>query len=266
MSIYAQPQTVTKLADCLFYHAMDIPGFGSVEGAWDLRETVDAYLGDVDVAGKRVLEIGKASGFLTFHMEGLGATVVAHDLSSTDDWDAVPYARPKAPTTTADGEPDPCRDWQEWLEFRQWGIRVINNGFWLAYGAHTSQVKVVESSVYELPLAIGPVDITTLRIGTPKGLSIPPPTLDPNRSVPPRARRGRCSSRAGQVSNTVAGRAGHRILPCTAVQGSLRRRGERQAQNTSLTGDSQRRVPRLPGATACAAGGRAPSSGCPSLP
>lgn len=150
-----------KLADCLFYHWMDIPGYGSVEGAWDLRDSVDAYLGGIDLAGKRVLEIGKASGYLTFHMEGRGARVIAHDLSSQDDWDAVPYARRKAPTTTADGEPDPCRDWQEWLKFRQWGIRVINNGFWLAHTAHASQAKVVTSSVYELPLAIGPVDVTT---------------------------------------------------------------------------------------------------------
>ncbi|MDP6540303.1 MAG: hypothetical protein QF903_11115 [Planctomycetota bacterium] len=161
MSIYEQPRTVTKVDDCLFYHSMDIPGYGNVEGAWDLRKTVDAYLGGVDVAGKRVLEIGKASGFLTFHMEGRGGTVIAHDLSSTDDWDAVPYARRKAPTTQADGEPDPCRDWKEWLKFRQWGIRVINNGFWLAHGANASKARVVTSSVYELPLEIGPVDLTT---------------------------------------------------------------------------------------------------------
>ena len=161
MSIYAEPRTVTKLADCLFYHSMDIPGYGSVDGAWDLRGTVDEYLGGIDLEGKEVLEIGKASGFLTFHMEQRGATVIAHDLSSQDDWDAVPYARRKEPTTTADGEPDPCRDWQEWLKFRQWGIRVINNGFWLTHRAHASRAKVVTSSVYELPRAIGPVDVST---------------------------------------------------------------------------------------------------------
>lgn len=98
MSIYAEPRTVTKLADCLFYHSMDISGYGSVDGAWDLRGTVDEYLGGIGLEGKKVLEIGKASRFLTFHMEQLGATVIAHDLSSQDDWDAVPYARRKEPT------------------------------------------------------------------------------------------------------------------------------------------------------------------------
>ena len=58
MSIYTEPRTVTKLADCLFYHSMDIPGYGSVDGAWDLRGTVDEYLGGIDLEGKEVLEIG----------------------------------------------------------------------------------------------------------------------------------------------------------------------------------------------------------------
>lgn len=59
---------------------MDIPGYGGVEGEWDLRKGVKEYLGNVDFKGKRVLEIGTASGFLCFYMEGQGAEVVAYDL------------------------------------------------------------------------------------------------------------------------------------------------------------------------------------------
>src|SRR5262245_36618662 len=77
---YAVPRTVTDPADCYFYHTMEIPGHGLVEGEWDLRPGVEAYLGGIDFRGKRVLEVGTASGFLCFQMEARGAEVVAFDL------------------------------------------------------------------------------------------------------------------------------------------------------------------------------------------
>ena len=69
------------------------PGYGLVEGPWDLRGGVDDYLGGVDLRDKRVLEVGTASGFLCFTMEGRGAEVVAYDLSDKQSWDVVPYAQ-----------------------------------------------------------------------------------------------------------------------------------------------------------------------------
>src|SRR6516225_6733673 len=91
--LFAEPRAVTKTADCIFYHTMDIPGHGLVEGEWDLRDNPAAYLGNVDVSGKRVLEIGTASGFLCFYMERQGAEVIAYDISEHQAWDLVPYAR-----------------------------------------------------------------------------------------------------------------------------------------------------------------------------
>ena len=92
-AVYAEPRSVTDLEDCYFYHSMEIPGYGLVEGPWDLRGGVDDYLGGVDLRDKRVLEIGTASGFLCFTMEGRGAEVVAYDLSHEQSWDVVPYAQ-----------------------------------------------------------------------------------------------------------------------------------------------------------------------------
>src|SRR5262249_47083940 len=63
---YASPRTVTDLADCYFYHTLELPGYGLVEGEWDLRAGAEAYLGGVDFRGRRVLEVGPASGFLCF--------------------------------------------------------------------------------------------------------------------------------------------------------------------------------------------------------
>src|SRR5262249_27999058 len=92
-SIYAAPRDVDDLAHCQFYHTMEIPGHGVVQGEWDLRGGVEEYLGGVDLGGKRVLEMGSASGFLTFEMEKRGADVVALDLSEEQLWDYVPSAR-----------------------------------------------------------------------------------------------------------------------------------------------------------------------------
>lgn len=91
--IYAKPRVVTTVAQCIFYHTMDIPGHGHVDGYWDLRGTEKQYLGNVDFAGKRVLEVGTASGYLCFWMEQQGADVVAYDLSPQENWDIVPFAQ-----------------------------------------------------------------------------------------------------------------------------------------------------------------------------
>ncbi|MCD4779213.1 MAG: hypothetical protein K8S27_01500, partial [Candidatus Omnitrophica bacterium] len=144
--IYAEPRVVTDLKDCTFYHTMDIPGYGIVEGEFDLQDGVDAYLGNENFNGKRVLEIGPASGFLTFNMERKGADVVACDLSEKQEWDIVPYCQ---------------YDYKNFAEKRREGMTTINNAFWLAHKAFNSRAKVVYGSAYEIPEAIGHVDIAT---------------------------------------------------------------------------------------------------------
>ncbi len=72
---------------------MDIPGAGEVKGHWDLRDCIKPYLGDYDFKGKRVLDVGAASGFLTFSMEKQGADVVSFDMASGAQWDVVPQRK-----------------------------------------------------------------------------------------------------------------------------------------------------------------------------
>jgi len=98
--IFATPQKVEDLADCYFYHTMELPGRGVIEGQdWDLRGRVDEYLGNVDFAGQRVLEIGPASGFLTFEMEKRGADVISVEVTDEHGWDFVPYPEPRLEAT-----------------------------------------------------------------------------------------------------------------------------------------------------------------------
>jgi hypothetical protein len=72
-------KTTPALSECVFYHSMDLPGLGMVEGQWDLRGRFDDYTGGVDVRGKRFLDVGAASGFLSFEAERRGAIVSSFD-------------------------------------------------------------------------------------------------------------------------------------------------------------------------------------------
>jgi len=146
-SVWAEPREVTSLDDCQFYHTMDLPGLGTVKGAWDLRGRETAYLGSVDVRGHSVLEVGTASGHLCFAMEKMGAEVVAYDLSEEQEWDIVPY----------DGY-----NYSAHIAERKVHMRLINNGWWAARKAFDSQARVVYGTVYDIPEGIGQFDIGTL--------------------------------------------------------------------------------------------------------
>ncbi|HNU36386.1 MAG TPA: class I SAM-dependent methyltransferase [Methanomassiliicoccales archaeon] len=145
-NLYAAPRLVTDIRDCAFYHSMNIPNYGEVFGDWDLRGLEHRYLGGVDFRGKRVLEMGTASGFFCFFMERLGAEVVSFDLSEDFSWDVVPFAG---------------SNHQHILAERREAIRKLNNGYWLAHRAYCSKARVVYGNIYDLPMEIGPVDIAT---------------------------------------------------------------------------------------------------------
>ncbi len=145
-ALYAVPRTVTDPADCYFYHTIDVPGYGAFEGEWDLRAGVDDYLGSVELRGRRVLEVGTASGFLAFEMERRGAEVIAFDLS---------------PEQTPDLIPAPGRDPAQREAAHREHVRRLNNCFWLCHRAFGSRARVVYGSVYAIPREIGPVDVAT---------------------------------------------------------------------------------------------------------
>jgi SAM-dependent methyltransferase len=145
-NLYARRDDVPALADCYFYHTTDVPGHGTIEGEWDLRGGVDAYLGDEPVQGRRVLEVGTASGFLCFEMERRGAEVVAYDLSSATPWDIVPYAGLDLEAVRAQ---------------RAEHIARINASWWFCHNAYRSAARVVYGAAAQIPAAIGRVDLCT---------------------------------------------------------------------------------------------------------
>ena len=92
MSIFVAPRHVENLADCYFYHTMELPGLGVQHGHWDLRGRFADYVGGVEVKGKSVLDIGTATGFLSFEAERLGAArVVSFDMGDVRQQAFLPF-------------------------------------------------------------------------------------------------------------------------------------------------------------------------------
>lgn len=145
---FAQPREVTDPADCFFYHFMDLPALGAVgDEGWDLRAGVEAYLGRTNVRDRRVLEIGPASGYLTFHMEEQGADVVGVELGPGTPWDVVPQAG---------------LDLGAILEERRAIMERVRNSFWLARRALGATAQIHYGTAYQLPAELGRFDISVM--------------------------------------------------------------------------------------------------------
>lgn len=136
----------TAIADGYFYHTIDLPEHDTIAGAWDLRGATDAYLGFVDLAGKRVLEVGAANGFLTFEMEARGANVVAYDLS---------------PEFLGDIMPVPGLDLVAFERKYRGVAGGLNRAWWYAHEVNGSHATLVNGSAYEIPAELGPFDLAT---------------------------------------------------------------------------------------------------------
>jgi O-methyltransferase len=146
--IFAVPRKVENIADCYFYHTMELPGLGVIEGRdWDLRGRVDKYLGNLDFSGKRVLEIGPASGFLTFEMEKRGADVISVEVTDEHGWDFVPYPNVKL---------------EEVLGPRRIVMQQLKNSYWFSHAALQSKTKIYYGDAYNLPAALGEFDIAVI--------------------------------------------------------------------------------------------------------
>jgi O-methyltransferase len=154
--LYEQPSNISSVDECNFYHTTDIPGIGLVEGQWDLRDGVDEYLGGYDFSGQRVLEIGPATGFLTFEIEKTAREVVAVELPMDRDfWNSVPYESLGLARGKNNGWTDVEKQFHE-------HIGRMRNGFWFCHKQFGSKAKVHHGSAENLPEALGEFDVVLL--------------------------------------------------------------------------------------------------------
>lgn len=147
MKPYADPRLVRDIESCFFYHRMGLSGVGVVGGQWDLRETIEDYLAAFQFAGKRVLDVGAASGFPSFEMERRGAEVVSFDMSPDGRWDIVPRAG-------MDVDAAVHHKRESWVS--------LTNAYWFVHAALHSQAKAFYGNIYDLSEDLGTFDVAFL--------------------------------------------------------------------------------------------------------
>jgi hypothetical protein len=143
VSRFQDPIHVDSPDGCFFYHSVDLPGFGLQQGHWDLRGAVTQYLGHVPIAGKRIVDIGTASGFMAFEMEKLGADVIAFDRDPEDRGDDVGLI-PFGDYPTRFG-----MTLEDAMGHRQNTMRALQRSFWLSHRLFDSKVRRCLGNVYD---------------------------------------------------------------------------------------------------------------------
>jgi tRNA (mo5U34)-methyltransferase len=83
-----------SIAALEWYHTIDLGGGIVTPGYYDHRPYLGHYGLPDDLRGKRVLDVGAASGFFSFELERRGGAVTATDLRGWFDHDFSPIYRP----------------------------------------------------------------------------------------------------------------------------------------------------------------------------
>ena len=148
-ALFASPRVITDLNDCYFYHTMDLPEFGLIRAHWDLRGRFDEYIGGVDVAGKSVLDIGTATGFLSFEAEKRGARVVSFDMEKGSQQTFLPFK-----------DKPYYSDHDRWADEYSAQIEKWKNAYWLCHRLLESNARVYYGDIYNLPSSLGQFDVT----------------------------------------------------------------------------------------------------------
>jgi hypothetical protein len=149
--LYAQNRPKPRLEDCWFYHVTDLPGVGTVGDSWDLRGRIHDYTGHVDLVGRRVLDVGAASGFLTFEMEKCGAEVVSFDADGPDRLFLLPQFDDLFWKNRA-----------EYLRQNRIVLDRLNNSYWYAHNCFQSRARMVYGTAYDIPEGLGQFDIVVI--------------------------------------------------------------------------------------------------------
>ncbi len=122
---------------------MDLPQLGTVNhfGSWDLRGRFDEYIAHTPISGKTLVDVGCASGFLSFEAEKRGALVTSFDVPTGD-------------TINIDPKTDASRKKSE--------IEKLHNSYRLAHYLTNSRARMVYGDALELSKHLEPHDIVLI--------------------------------------------------------------------------------------------------------
>lgn len=141
---YAARRSILTVDDCDFYHTSVLKDGSVLAGYWDHIGTERAYLGDLSFDGRRVLELGPATGHFTFFLEQDGADVVSFEVGYDASIDLLP------PFTQEDIEP-----LRTTLMTK---LERVNNSWWFLHRDKGSAAKIVYGNIYDMPADLGMFD------------------------------------------------------------------------------------------------------------
>lgn len=151
-ALFAAPLEVTGSPECVFYHSLDLPISGYQKGHWDLRGKFKEYTHNTPFSGKTVLDVGTASGFLSFEAEKHGAAqVVSVDAESAQYWDRLPFIQNRA-----------MKDRAGWEANANVYLDSIKRSYWLAHKEFNSKAQAYYGNAYALPESLGQFDIVII--------------------------------------------------------------------------------------------------------
>lgn len=151
-SKWARPRAKVDRHDCFFYHTTQFKNGDVAAGQWDLRGRFPDYIGHVDLSETRVLDVGTASGFLSFSAEEAGAhEVVSFDLDTAARQHLLPFSDSLYVTHHA-----------AWVDAQTAAFEGWKNAYWFTHHDRASRARAVYGDVYDLPTHIGVFDVVIL--------------------------------------------------------------------------------------------------------
>ena len=135
-----------KREECFFYHTMELPSGEVIPGHWDLRGVALDYTCRVHLSRARVLDVGSATGFLSFYCERRGADVTSFDIADGEVPDLIPWS-------------DFGDKWSKVCSDVVAGLDKVKNSYWYCHSAFKSRASVYYGNIYDLPGPLGFYDV-----------------------------------------------------------------------------------------------------------
>src|SRR6185312_5495540 len=133
-----EQKAVPQIEECWWYHSINLPNIGPVEGPWDLRGRFSDYVGGVDIHGRSVLDVGVASGFISMEAEKHGALkVIGFDAENASQFQFMPHVAP----------PDQAM------------FSKMRNSYWFAHNAFNSKAELVLGDIYKMASHVPECDV-----------------------------------------------------------------------------------------------------------
>jgi SAM-dependent methyltransferase len=137
---FQQPILLPSKNSCYFYHTITFPDGEIVSGTWDIRGNFSGYIGNYPINGKKILDIGTASGFIAFSAEAAGGIVTALEAASPAEFKRLPVAHTKYF--------DSRREWQNVTN--KVHLIPLKNSWWYGWHKFGSNAKLIYAPIEEL--------------------------------------------------------------------------------------------------------------------